>query len=110
VDVAVVKAAVPRWRRRLRLLALAVVLCGAAWALPACFNPQQPGCAFSCATDGICPAGYSCGTDQLCHRTDGQGTCSVSHLGDASLNDASIDGQTRDAAPGEAASDGSGAQ
>jgi hypothetical protein len=107
-----VKAATPgpRWRRPLRLLALTVVLCGAAWGLPACFNPQQPGCAFSCATDGVCPAGYSCGTDQLCHRTDGQGTCSVSHLNDAALHDSSIDGQTSDATPGGAASDGSGAE
>jgi hypothetical protein len=103
VDVAVVKDAAPRWRRPLRLLALAVVLCAAAWGLPACFNPQQPGCAFSCASDGVCPAGYSCGTDQLCRRTDGQGSCSVSHLDDASL-----DGQTSDAAPGGATHDGSG--
>lgn len=86
-------------RALLRLLGLALVLGGAAWGLTACFNPQQPGCAFSCASDGICPAGYSCQSDQLCHRTDGQGTCSVTHLGDAGV----------DAAPGGAAHDGPGA-
>jgi hypothetical protein len=88
----------------LRLLGLAVVLCGAAWGLTACFNPQQPGCAFSCASDGICPAGYSCQSDRLCHRTDGQGTCAVTHLGDAGG-----DGQPGDAAPSGAAHDGPGA-
>ncbi len=63
-------------RRRVGLL-VGLLLAAAAFALPACFNPQQPGCAFSCAGDGLCPSGYSCGTDQLCHRDDGQGSCSI---------------------------------
>jgi hypothetical protein len=56
---------------RLALLLLAVA------RLTACFNPAQPGCAFSCAGDAICPSGYSCGNDLICHRDDGQGTCSI---------------------------------
>jgi hypothetical protein len=56
---------------RLALLLLAVA------PLTACFNPTQPGCAFACAGDGLCPSGYSCGTDRICHRDDGQGTCSI---------------------------------
>ncbi len=68
----------------LRTVRLAVVLGGAAMALTACFNPQQPGCAFSCATDHLCPSGYSCGPDQLCHREDGQGSCTLTPtVGDA---------------------------
>ncbi|HLK93485.1 MAG TPA: hypothetical protein VKZ18_26580 [Polyangia bacterium] len=56
---------------------LGLLVTAAAVAVPACFNPQQPGCAFSCAGDGLCPSGYSCGTDQLCHRDDGQGSCAI---------------------------------
>jgi hypothetical protein len=56
---------------RLALLLLAVA------RLTACFSPAQPGCAFSCARDRICPSGYSCGNDLICHRDDGQGTCSI---------------------------------
>ncbi len=56
---------------RLALMLLAVA------RLTACFNPSQPGCAFSCAGDRLCPSGYSCGNDLLCHRDDGQGTCSI---------------------------------
>jgi hypothetical protein len=56
---------------RLALLALAVA------RLTACFNPAQPGCAFSCADGGLCPSGYSCRSDLICHRDDGQGTCSI---------------------------------
>jgi len=69
---------------RLALLLLAVA------RLTACFNPTQPGCAFSCAGDGLCPSGYSCGTDLICHRDDGQGTCSI-------LTDAATDATTTDA-------------
>ncbi len=75
-----------RWGSSVRLL-LGLLLAGAL-ALPGCFNPQQPGCAFSCADDagGLCPSGYSCGTDKLCHRDDGQGTCAIPT--DASPSDA----------------------
>jgi hypothetical protein len=87
-----------RGRRRLGGLVILLGLLAAA-GLPACFNPQQPGCAFSCASDGLCPSGYSCGGDRLCHRTDGQGTCTA------------IPPSTDGAADGPVApSDGSGAQ
>ncbi len=84
MDVAVVTAhpqplvapAAARGHRRLGGLMILLGLLAAA-GLPACFNPQQPGCAFSCASDGLCPSGYSCGGDRLCHRTDGQGTCTA---------------------------------
>jgi len=68
---------------RLALLLLAVA------RLTACFNPSQPGCAFSCAGDGLCPSGYSCGADLICHRDDGQGTCSIQT--DAATSDAKPD-------------------
>ena len=41
----------------------------------ACFSPKEPACAFSCATDGLCPTSYACGSDGLCHRDDGKGVC-----------------------------------
>jgi hypothetical protein len=41
----------------------------------ACFSPKEPACAFSCATDGLCPTSYACGSDGLCHRADGKGVC-----------------------------------
>jgi hypothetical protein len=56
-------------------MALAAILAGG--ALLGCFSPRQPGCAFSCAADGVCPAEYSCDTDGLCHRDDGKGTCDL---------------------------------
>ena len=65
-----------RAKTRWTVLRLALLLLAVA-RLTACFNPAQPGCAFSCAGDGICPSGYSCGTDLICHREDGQGTCSI---------------------------------
>jgi hypothetical protein len=70
-------------------MALLVLLALAVAPLPACFSPVQPGCAFSCAGDGICPSGYSCGGDLICHRNDGQGTCSIQI--DAATDVASID-------------------
>ncbi len=60
--------------------------------LSACFNPAQPGCAFSCASDGLCPSGYSCGGDLLCHRDDGQGSCAIPV--DAAGTDVKSDGTT----------------
>ena len=81
---------------RLALLLLAVA------RLTACFNPTQPGCAFSCAGDGLCPSGYSCGTDLICHRDDGQGTCSI-------LTDAGSD-TTTDATTPDASSDATSGQ
>jgi len=59
------------------VLRLLVVLAAAAVALPACFSPRQPACAFSCVTDGLCPADYHCADDGVCHRDDGQGICTL---------------------------------
>jgi hypothetical protein len=70
-------------------MALLVLLVLAVASLAACFNPAQPGCAFSCAGDGICPSGYRCGNDLICHRDDGQGTCSIQT--DAATDMANID-------------------
>ncbi len=86
------RAGTLRTALRLALLLLAVA------RLTACFNPSQPGCAFSCAGDGICPSGYSCGTDLICHRDDGQGTCSIQT--DAATSDAQTDAKT-DATSGQ---------
>jgi hypothetical protein len=69
-------------RRALPLLALL-------WA--GCFSTPQPACAFSCAEDGACPAGYSCAADGVCHRDDGQGTCDILPQTDA-LDAVSFDG------------------
>jgi hypothetical protein len=54
-------------------LALGLLL--AALATAACFSPKEPVCAFSCATDGVCPSSYTCGSDGLCHRPDAAGIC-----------------------------------
>lgn len=61
----------------LRALVLAIFAAAGLGGLPSCFSPQQPGCAFSCAADGLCPSGYSCGGDGVCHRDDGQGSCDI---------------------------------
>ena len=65
--------------RRAALLGGALAACLWAWA---CFSPRQPTCAFSCAADGLCPAGYSCSaTDGWCHRDDApDATCEPSQL------------------------------
>jgi hypothetical protein len=82
-------------RRRARILRLALLL-GIA-PLASCFNPAQPGCAFSCAGDHLCPSGYTCGSDLICHRSDGQGVCSITS--DAALTDAALtDAAAKDAA------------
>jgi hypothetical protein len=77
---------------------LLILLVLAVAPISACFNPAQPGCAFSCAGDGICPSGYSCGNDLLCHRNDGQGTCSIQT--DAATTDTKADVMS-DATPGQ---------
>jgi hypothetical protein len=46
---------------------------------PACFTPDQPPCAFSCATPPqTCPAGYTCGADLICHNDSNPGACDLS--------------------------------
>jgi hypothetical protein len=56
---------------------LRVAILFSVFAAAGCFSPKQPACAFSCADDGICPAGYSCQADGVCHRDDGQGPCGI---------------------------------
>jgi hypothetical protein len=34
----------------------------------ACFNPDEPVCAFVCGTGGKCPDNYECRADNYCHR------------------------------------------
>jgi hypothetical protein len=80
------------WTKTLRAPVRLALLFLAVARLTACFNPAQPGCAFSCAGDGICPSGYSCSTDLICHRNDGQGTCSI--LVDAATDTATSDART----------------
>jgi len=54
-----------------------------------CFDPHEPACAFSCASDGKCPASYVCASDNLCHRADSQGVCTLTSPGSP---DAAADG------------------
>ena len=56
--------------RRMLLYAAAAILAVATLgaAVPACFKPDHPACAFSCADPPhTCPSGYTCGADNLCH-------------------------------------------
>jgi hypothetical protein len=83
---------------------LALLLLG----LTGCFSPKQPACAFSCADDGICPAGYSCQADRVCHRDDDpDGACVIPPQqidgSDAPVADggAADAGDASDAAPGD---------
>ena len=64
------------------ILRLALLLAACA-GTTGCFSPRQPGCAFSCVDDVVCPSGYSCAADGLCHRDDGQGTCGLPSQVDA---------------------------
>jgi hypothetical protein len=74
----------------LALLALAFAL---GLGLGACFSPNQPVCAFSCADAGLCPTGYTCGADKFCHKDGATGICP---LDDAGI----VDAAPQDAAPG----------
>ena len=65
----------------------------AALALAAgCFSPTQPACAFSCATDGLCPTAYTCRSDGLCHRADGVGVCLLDPDDAGAATDAAANG------------------
>ena len=55
----------------------------------ACFSPKEPACAFSCVTDGLCPASYVCGSDGLCHRADGVGMCLLNPVDGGAPSDGS---------------------
>ena len=67
---------------------LVFLLLGAA---AGCFSPPKPPCVFSCADDGLCPAGYSCAADGVCHRDDGASTCNIPSQVDAAQDAASAD-------------------
>lgn len=75
-------------RRAWRLAVLAVLASAALGAaVPACFNPVHPACAFTCFDPPhTCPAGYTCGADNLCHDPNNQGFCDI-ELPDAATED-----------------------
>jgi hypothetical protein len=62
----------------MRRTALAMWLALSVGAAAGCFTPLQPGCAFSCAVDHLCPANYVCADDGFCHRADDAGVCLLS--------------------------------
>jgi hypothetical protein len=70
--------------KRRRLPAVLVFLFLGSLLTGACFSPNQPVCAFSCAEAGVCPDGYTCGTDKFCHKNGATGVCS---LDDAATQD-----------------------
>lgn len=76
-------------RRALHIAAVAVLAVAALGAaVPACFKPDHPACAFSCAdAPHTCPSGYTCGADNLCHDPNSTGFCSI-ELVDAAIPDA----------------------
>jgi hypothetical protein len=74
---------------RPRLLLALALLFGAGLFAGACFNPNQPICAFACGEAGVCPDGYTCGADKFCHKIGATGMCP--------LDDAAA--PTSDAAP-----------
>jgi hypothetical protein len=60
----------------MRGFAAALALLVSAALFSACFSPQQPPCAFSCAMPpNACPSGYTCGADRICHSDHNQGEC-----------------------------------
>jgi hypothetical protein len=75
---------------RRALFAAAAILAAATLgaAVPACFKPDHPACAFSCADPPhTCPSGYTCGADNLCHDPLSTGFCLLEPL-DAATPDA----------------------
>ena len=89
-------------RRTLHIAAAAVLVVAALGAaVPACFKPDHPACAFSCADPPhTCPSGYTCGADNLCHDPNSTGFC-VIELPDAANPgaDASDGGNGGDVVP-----------
>jgi len=77
------------------VLRLALLLAACAGAV-ACFSPQSPPCAFSCAEDGVCPSGFTCGDDGVCHRNNASGTCEIESQVDAAQDAVSDDAATAD--------------
>ena len=90
-------------RRALHIAAAAVLAVAALGAaVPACFKPDHPACAFSCAAPPrTCTSGYTCGADNLCHDPNSTGFC-VIEVADAAPPDAGA------ADTGDVGSDGRG--
>jgi hypothetical protein len=82
------------------LVAACALLLSSAAALPGCFHPDKPSCAFSCVEPPhTCPSGFTCGGDGLCHDPTSARVCTIEPI-DA----ATVDGQSndRDASAGDA--------
>jgi hypothetical protein len=79
-------------RRQWRLAALAVFVAVAGAlgaAVPACFKPDHPACAFTCIDPPhTCPAGFTCGADNLCHDPNNPDICDIELPADAAAPDA----------------------
>jgi hypothetical protein len=68
------------------VLALAVAF---AFAVPGCFHPDKPSCAFSCGEGArTCPAGYTCGSDNLCHNPNSTAVCLIELIDASALETA----------------------
>jgi hypothetical protein len=62
--------------RRTLIVALFAAVSGL--TVSACFTPDHPPCAFTCADPPhTCPSGYTCGADNLCHDPNNPGTCGI---------------------------------
>jgi hypothetical protein len=61
-------------RAILCVLAFMVAL-GGLCALPGCFEPDQPPCAYACGDNGLCPTDYQCLPDGYCHLHGQPGSC-----------------------------------
>jgi len=72
----------------MQLAALAVFVAGALGAaVPGCFKPDHPPCAFTCIDPPhACPAGYTCGADNLCHDPNNPNFCDLSPAVDAAAD------------------------
>ncbi len=81
-------------RRAWLLAVVSVFVVGAlGTAIPACFKPDHPACAFSCIDPPhTCPSGFTCGSDNLCHAPNDPGLC-VIELPDAAAPDAGAGAQ-----------------
>jgi hypothetical protein len=77
-------------RRVLCAAAAILTLATLGVAVPACFKPDHPACAFSCAEPPhTCPSGYTCGADNLCHDPLNSGFCLLEPF-DAATPDAGV--------------------
>jgi hypothetical protein len=66
-------------------------------AVPGCFHPDKPSCAFSCVEPPhTCPSGFMCGADGLCHDPTSARVCTID-LVDAATADADGAASSQDA-------------